>query len=300
MAKPASSPFHHKSLEVRLNKLSIIATLLAAPAFAATTVTPGLWDLYQDGTSLQAGMASEQACIDEATRLNLTRTYTCRTRTTVAVTAEGTGSPPPPPPPPTAAVTYSTNFNATEYPLSEGGKWSKAANAWTYVRAANGAVHGSNGVTNSYDDSVAFLSGFGPDQTIEAVVQLNPGTVGPTHEVELWLRARDDTNNLWGYEVCFWRTGQVQLGIWNGPFGDVLSMDSNRSIPWTPSSTLKTGDRIKAQIVGTTIKAWINDVLKLHVVHSKYTSGQPGIGFFIRPGGSNNLLTLTSVTASSN
>ncbi|WP_298824975.1 hypothetical protein [uncultured Piscinibacter sp.] len=278
----------------------IIATLLAAPAYAETTVTPGLWDLYLDRSLLQAGLASEQACIDEATRRNVTLTYTCRTRTTVAVTAETTNPPPPPPPPPpTGAVTYSTNFDATELPLSEGGRWSKASNSWTYVRTANGTAYGTNGITNSYDDSVAFLSGFGSDQTIEAVVQLNPGTVGPTHEVELWLRARDDSNNLWGYEVCFWRTGQVQLGVWNGPFGDVLSMDSNRSVPWTQSSPLKTGDRIKAQIVGNTIKAWINDVLKLHVVHSKYTSGQPGIGFFIRPGGSSNLLTLTSVTASS-
>ena len=77
-------------------------------------------------------------------------------------------------------------------------------------------------------------------------------------------------------------------------------MDSNQSIPWTQASALKTGDRIKAQVIGNSIKAWINDVLKLHVVHNQYTTGQPGIGFFIRPGGSNNLITLTSVKASSN
>ncbi|WP_140631676.1 hypothetical protein [Methylibium rhizosphaerae] len=280
-----------------------LAAMAAAPAaFAGTAaVTRGTWDLYDGSAAVQTGFASEQACIDDAARRNITRTYTCRTRTTVAVTQETTPTPTPTPtPPPGGAVSYSTNFDLTEYPISEGGRWSKANNAWTYVRTANGQAYGTNGVTNSYDDSVAFLSGFGPDQTIEAVVQVNPGTVGPTHEVELWLRARTDSNNLWGYELCFWRNGTVQLGVWNGPFGDVISMDSNQSIPWTQASALKTGDRIKAQVIGNSIKAWINDVLKLHVVHNQYTTGQPGIGFFIRPGGSNNLITLTSVKASSN
>jgi hypothetical protein len=198
------------------------------------------------------------------------------------------------------AVTYSTTFDATEYPISEGGRWAKSSNAWTYVRTANGQAYGTNGITNSYDDSVAFLSGFGPDQTVEAVVQINAGTVGPTHEVELWLRASDDTNNLRGYELCFGLSGYVQLGVWNGPFGDVLSMDSNQPLAWTPNTPLRNGDRIKAQIVGNTIKAWVNDVLKLHTVHTKFTTGQPGIGFFIRPGGSNNVITLTSMSASSN
>jgi hypothetical protein len=197
-------------------------------------------------------------------------------------------------------VAYRTNFDVTEYPLSEGGRWNKASNAWTYVRAENGVVFGTNGVTNSYDDSVAFLSGFGADQTIEGVVQINPGATGSAHEVELWLRGRSDTNNLWGYEVCFWRTGEVQLGAWNGAFGDVVTLNTDLSIPWTAASPLKTGDRIKAQIVGNTIQAWINDVLKLRAVHTKFATGQPGIGFFIRPGGSNNIVSLTSISASSN
>lgn len=282
----------------------LMVALLAAVAAISThaqtaAVTPGVWDLYFNSTLQMGGHASQQACIDEAVRRNLSRTYTCRTRTTVVVTA-GVVTTPPPPPPPVGAVTYSTNFDGTEYPISEGGRWAKADNAWTYVRTANGQAYGTNGVTNSYDDSVAFLSGFGPDQTVEAVVQVNPGTTGPTHEVELWLRGGSDTNNLWGYELCFGLSGYVQLGIWNGPFGDVLSMDSNQPITWTPNTPLKNGDRIKAQIVGNTIKAWVNDVLKLHAVHTKFATGQPGIGFFIRPGGSNNLVTLTSVTVNSN
>lgn len=264
------------------------------PALAATTVTPSPWELYHNETLQQGGFANESSCVSAATAANVTRTYTCRTRTTVAVTQVSN------PPPPGGAGSYSTTFNLTEFPISEGGKWRKANNAWTHVRTANGTAYGSNGVTNSYDDSYALLSGFGPDQTLEAVVQVNPGSVGPTHEVELLLRFSDDTNNARGYEALFSRNGSVDLVRWNGPFGNITPLNIFACAPWTQSSPLQTGDVIKAQASGNTLRAWINGVLKACVTDNTFATGHPGISFFIRPGGANNLLTLTQFSASSN
>ena len=59
------------------------------------------------------------------------------------------------------------------------------------MQTFGGVAFGTNGVTDGDDDSYALLSGFGPDQTAEAVVyrdaSLTPTT---THEVEAaatWL-----------------------------------------------------------------------------------------------------------------
>ena len=68
-------------------KIHALLVALASPAFAVTTVTPGSWELYRGNALLQTGLATQQACVDGATALNVTQTYTCRVRTTVAVTA---------------------------------------------------------------------------------------------------------------------------------------------------------------------------------------------------------------------
>ena len=60
---------------------------------------------------------------------------------------------------------------------------------------------------------------------------------------------------------------------------------------------LVSGDVIKATIVGNVISAYINGQLIARTVDSAITSCQPGIGFFIRPGGSQRLIGLTSFTA---
>jgi hypothetical protein len=251
---------------------------------------------------MQGGYSNEAACVSAATAYNISRTYTCRTRTTVTV-APTTSPPADSPPPSDGTVSYTTNFDLTEFPISESGRWHKASNAWTYVRSANGTAYGSNGVTNGYDDSYALLSGFGADQTIEAVVQVNSGSVGPTHEVELLLRFSDDSNNARGIEVDVPRSGAVQIVRWNGPFGNFTVLNETGCMPsgsWTPATALATGQVIKASYIGNKIQVWQNGVLKACTTDSTFASGQPGMGFFIRPGGANNLLTLTRFTASSN
>jgi len=197
------------------------------------------------------------------------------------------------------APNYTTNFDLTEDPISEGGVWRRASNAWTNVRTANGIAFGTNGTANTYDDSYALLSGFGPDQQAEAVVFRSPSlATGVTHEVELLLRMSDDANNVRGYECLFNYAGGVQIVRWNGAFGDFTVLPT--SDVGRLGRELVSGDVIKATIVGNVISAYINGVLIAQAIDSTFVSGQPGIGFFTRPGGNSAHLGLTSYTVSSN
>lgn len=194
---------------------------------------------------------------------------------------------------------YSTSFNTTENPISEGGRWYRANNPWTNVRTANGIAFGSNGVTNGYDDSYALLSGaFGPDQTVEAVVQRDSTQAqGETHEVELLLRFSDDSNNARGYECLFSWAGGVQVMRWNGGIGNFTVLNTSQMSYF--SRPLATGDVIKASIIGSVISLYINGQLIVQGSDSTFKTGQPGMSFFVRPGGSASFLGLTSLTATS-
>jgi hypothetical protein len=167
------------------------------------------------------------------------------------------------------------------------------------VQTVGGAAFGTNGVTNSYDDSYALLTGtFGPDQTAEAVVVRNESLApGPTHEVELLLRFSDDTNNARGYECLFSWYGGIQIVRWNGAFGDftVLSTTGSGSL----GRNLRTGDVVKASMVGSVITIFINGVELARATDSVIKTGRPGISFFVRPGGSQTLLGLSSYSVTS-
>ena len=208
------------------------------------------------------------------------------------------GPAPAPPPPPNAAVTYSTTFDLTENPISEGGRWFNTGTRWTKVQTLNGLAFGTNGPQNTYDDSYAYLSGFGPNQQVEAVVQVDAALLGDPHEVELLLRWSDSALSAQGYECLFHFNGQVQLMRWNGPFGDFTEMP-NATGRKSAGRALVSGDVIKATISGNTIIAYLNGVELSRVTDSMWTSGQPGIGFFKRLTGVNGGFAITSYTASS-
>jgi hypothetical protein len=196
---------------------------------------------------------------------------------------------------------YTTNFDLTENPISEGGAWHRAGNIWTNVRTANGIAFGTNGMNNTYDDAYALLSGFGPEQQAEAVVFRSPGLVASetTHEMELLLRFSDDAGNARGYECLFNYGGGVDIVRWNGAQGDFtpLAFTAGRG---SLGRNLVSGDVIKATIVGNVISTYINGVLMAQAIDSTFANGQPGIAFFTRPEGvsANADFGMTSYTAS--
>jgi len=76
-----------------------------------------------------------------------------------------------------------------------------------------------------------------------------------------------------------------------------------RSAPTAGSENLGreliTGDVVKATISGNVISLYVNGTLLARTTDSAYTTGQPGIGFFTRPGGNSAHLALTRITATS-
>jgi hypothetical protein len=194
----------------------------------------------------------------------------------------------------TDAKRYSTEFLRTEYPISEGGVWRSRGRYWTRVRTAYGMAYGTNGARNTYDDSYAYLSGFAANQQAEAVIYRSTNLNYTTHEAELLLRWSDTTDIARGYECQFNQAGGVQVVRWNGPFGDFTPLRGSQG---SIGRKLRTGDVVRARIVGSTITCYVNNVQESRITDQTWSSGQPGIGFFKRLSGSNTNLAFLKFTA---
>ena len=166
------------------------------------------------------------------------------------------------------------------------------------MRTVNGVAFGTNGVTNSYDDSYALLKGLaGADQTVEVVVYRDPSLgSGAVNEVELLLRFNDDTGNARGYECLFNAYGGFDILRWNGPFGDVTNMSLTNTGQGSP---LATGDVLKATITGNAIAIYKNGALMARAVDSAIATGSPGMATFTKAGTNPALLGFTSYSATS-
>jgi len=186
---------------------------------------------------------------------------------------------------------YSTTFPLTENPISEGGNWINGKTVgldWSDFRTTRGLAFGTQTGTNGYDDSIAILTGTWPaDQTVTATVHTVNQQPGIVEEVELLLRFSISAHRAAGYEVLFACKGAgaqyVQIVRWNGPLGDFTYLDA-RGGPG-----LVNGDRIKATIVGNTIKGYINDVEVVSATDTTYANGSPGMGHYLLQGGTGAL-----------
>ena len=184
--------------------------------------------------------------------------------------------------------TYTTSFPLTENPISEGGVWINGKSVgldWADVRTTPGLAFGTQSGTESgkaqYADSTAVLSGtWGPDQTLQATVRTVNQSSSFFEEVELRLRSSITAHSNTGYEVNFRCTADgsqyVQIIRWNGPLASWTQIDG-RTGPG-----LRNGDVVKATIVGSVITAYINGVQIVQATDSTYSSGSPGIGFFLQ------------------
>jgi hypothetical protein len=181
---------------------------------------------------------------------------------------------------------YTTNFDIDENPLSEGGKWLHIDSTLSKCKVVGGRAFGTQSGTGAFDDSNAYLTGYGNNYEVEGTVWLNPGLSGPgNREVEILLHWTDDgplrstafgPTHANGYEINVQHAGSyMQLGRFKGA---LLVQVDNYAIP-------KTGDRFRARIEGQRIRVWWNDVLKIDFTDSdaslQVITGNPGIGFFV-------------------
>ena len=183
---------------------------------------------------------------------------------------------------------YSTSFPSTENPISENGNWinGKATGLdWTDIRTVPGLAFGTqSGNFETYNDSVAILSGnWLPDQTAQATVYTVNQSLNYFQEVELWLRARISPHSISGYEINFRCTGNLgdgymQIVRWNGPLNSFTYVDfSGPGI-----RGVRNGDVVKASIAGNTITVWVNGVQVAQGSDNTFTSGSPGMGFYLQ------------------
>lgn len=202
---------------------------------------------------------------------------------------------------PLFANTYTTNFPLTENPISEAGMWvnggQSPANNWTNVQTTPGLAFGTMPPsTGNDDDSTALLTGtWGPTQTITAVVHA-VGSYANGMEVEMRLRSAFGTNSCTGYELDI-AAGYIAIVRWNGPLNNFTVLAQNTSATWSLPGATVTGT-----ISGSTITIYVSGVQIVQATDSTYTTGNPGMGFFISSGGDSTKsdMGFTSYTATDN
>ena len=180
---------------------------------------------------------------------------------------------------------FSTRFEGTESPLSEGGVWSNNGLDWTRIRKQGGLAFGTQTGTNTgiyrYDDSYVHLSGFPPDQEAwgEARILKPNGTCN--QELEILLRFTSSPHRTIGYE-CFARCinsaqSYLQIVRWDGPLGKFTYLADQRGTNYG----LSNGDVLTASVIGHVIRVYVNGVEKAQVTDDTFNEGNPGIGEFL-------------------
>jgi hypothetical protein len=179
-----------------------------------------------------------------------------------------------------ADETYTTEFANSESPISDSGRW-RSGNRdgidWTDVKTSGGVAFGSQieGAGGYYDDSIACLTGFPPDQSAQSTIFLS-GEFPDSRETELLLRWTISPNSATGYEINWpWNGTAMQIVRWNGPVGDFTPI-GYVSAGKRPA----TGDIWKATMVGDEITVYLNGERLGSIRDSTFTNGSPGIGFF--------------------
>jgi hypothetical protein len=189
---------------------------------------------------------------------------------------------------------YSTNFPAAENPISEGGKWVNGGGLdWQNVQTTTNKAFGTgftggSGGGSQYDDNLAHIAPafrtFANNQFAQGVVYRASGySPSNNHEVELLLRFSLTQDIARGYEILYSHDGWIVIVRWNGPLGNYTELASSRG---PVSGNAADGDVIRAEITGGVIKVYKNGALALTGPNdTTWSSGQPGIGFWIRAPG---------------
>jgi hypothetical protein len=181
---------------------------------------------------------------------------------------------------PSQATVYTTKFTIAENPISEGGRWIGGKTVgldWGDISTTPGLAIGHAG-PERFADATALLSGsWGADQSAEATVYAGKTFGNP--EVSLRLRSSLSAHRATGYEIsnraCNDGSGYLIIVRWNGPLADFTYLANLHDKKYG----VKTGDVVRATIVGNLITAFKNGVEMARVTDNTYTSGNPGMGF---------------------
>ena len=154
---------------------------------------------------------------------------------------------------------------------------------WADVATIPGLAYGLESESDDYTDSTALLEGsWSPNQIAEATVHTVNQDDNISEEVELRLRSSLSAHRNTGYEINFrcskTPNAYAQIVRWNGPLAKFTYLITGRGSRYG----VRDGDVVKATIIGNVITAYINGVQILQATDNTYTSGNPGMGFFLQ------------------
>ena len=199
-----------------------------------------------------------------------------------------------------AQNSYSTNFPLTENPISEGGRWINGQSVgldWKNCRTTPGLAFGTQTGAQPppYEDSTCVLNGtWGRAQSAEATV-VAPASPTGSQEVEIRLLTTITAHRHTGYEILFSVTGNTYIDIvrWDTLTGPSTLDEFHYVVQGVRGPLLRTGNRIKGTVdVNGRISAYLDTgsgwVLMAQGTDTTYTTGAPGMGFYIRSSGDTN------------
>ncbi len=177
---------------------------------------------------------------------------------------------------------YQTSFPDTEDPLTQNRKWVNAGYTglgWNNCQSTPGFAFGTQPGTKIGDDSICILSGsWNTNQSAQITVKINSTSNASEELEEAWVRTTINAHSITGYQVtCSISPNDPFLHIsrWDGPLGD-------NTVLANLSTGCVNGDVVQAAVSGNTITVYKNGTSVLTATDSKYTSGSPGMGFYIQ------------------
>jgi hypothetical protein len=199
------------------------------------------------------------------------------------------------------AALYSTDFDLTENPMSEGGVWLQGDTDgldWLNIQTNSGIAYGSafvgeNGKARYADPSACLkplIIPFTGNQWCEGIVHRNPNNyTNPTdkHEIELLLRWHISAHSIYGYELLWGQNGEMAFVRWNGSANDYTQISTIAAYNDSTPHMANDGDLVRYEAINNKLYAYRNGVLVLESIDlttysgsgaGYITSGQPGIG----------------------
>jgi hypothetical protein len=173
---------------------------------------------------------------------------------------------------------YATSFPLTENPISEGGVWTNGGAVgldWTDVQTTAGLAFATQTIHTHppFDDSVACLRGFPPNQWCQGVIH---NASANSREVELLLRSTITAHRITQYEIDITQSNGLDIALWNGP----LNSFTNLATGISTGVSLADGAVWYAQIVGNAITVKCNGTTVWTGTDNTLTRGNPGLGFY--------------------
>ena len=185
---------------------------------------------------------------------------------------------------------FFADFSLTENPISQGGKFRTGGVTGFYKdpRSIGGKCYAASTVGADYDDCLGQLQnhGIGANQRASLTVFRQGGyTSGDTHEFALYLRLVIGASLVRGYECLMNEQDGFQIVRWEGISQGSDNFNTGISVSGSGPGHLVTGDVIVFEGIGSNFRVLKNAVEVASFTDSTWTTGNPGLGFFVRPTG---------------